>query len=265
MRAKHQNTLNVAGPAGAADEREKARKFVSEFFPHTLQSGGQIRLHLISPRQHNVMRRQHRQGAPARAGRRYQHAAGLCHQGFAFRQRRVAAFQIIHGISVIGLHFCQSQFPRHGIREFPAMPADFFPTTGRREFFHVLNCLAHICARAKFRLQGFCVLAEQIKLFLQRRAGRRQPFLWSSNEWSRRRVVMQSRMRCGDFQRLANPAQNNFAIGHGAFLSCHVSRKLFVANRGNERVFVHARNGSKIVPRTKCCRGCAMRPNRAAN
>ena len=74
-------------------------------------------------------------------------------------------------------------------------------------------------------------------------------------------------MRCPARQdaarRLSMPresGQNDFAIGHGVFLSRHSSRKVFFASGGNERVFVQARNGSKTVPWTKRCNGCAMRP-----
>jgi hypothetical protein len=112
MRAQHQDALDIAGTAGAADEGKKARPFVVEFFPDALQGGGQIGNHLASPRQHDVMRRQNGQRAAAGAGRRHQHAPGLRHQRLAFRQRGVAAFQVVHDVGAVGPHFRQSQFPR---------------------------------------------------------------------------------------------------------------------------------------------------------
>src|SRR2546426_103645 len=58
VRAEHEDSFDVAGPARAGDEGDKARIIVGVFALQQLERGGQIGHKLLAPRQDYVVRRQ---------------------------------------------------------------------------------------------------------------------------------------------------------------------------------------------------------------
>src|SRR5580658_8039075 len=160
VRTQHQDALDIASAAGAADEGKETGEFVFEFFPNSLQSYAQVGNHLTSARQDDMMWRQDGQRPPARAGSRNEHTAGLRDQSFASRNPGVATFQIIHGITTIRKHFYQSQFFRDGVGQFTRMPTNLFPATGGSQVFYMPGGFACVGAFLKLGLQAFGIGAE---------------------------------------------------------------------------------------------------------
>src|ERR1019366_5236894 len=74
VRAEDEDALNVARAAGAGDEGNHARKIRRVFLLQAGKRGGQVGHKLFSPRDDDVMRRQHGQRASGRAAPRHHHA-----------------------------------------------------------------------------------------------------------------------------------------------------------------------------------------------
>ena len=70
MGPQDQNSLDVAGPTRAGDERNKTGVVFAVPCGEQFKGRRQIRHELIGPGNDQVMRRQDRQGAPARTARK---------------------------------------------------------------------------------------------------------------------------------------------------------------------------------------------------
>src|SRR5271166_2559883 len=77
VRAEDEDALDVAGAAGAGDERNEAGEIRRVFLLQQFKSGGQVGKQLFAPGDDDVMRRQDGYGASARAAAGNEDAASL--------------------------------------------------------------------------------------------------------------------------------------------------------------------------------------------
>lgn len=145
VRAQHQDAFDVAGTAGAGDQRHHAGITVRVFLLHVFVSRGQIRKELFLCGQHDVMRRQDGD-RPASAGFRGQEdTAGLRDQRVTGRDGDRHLFQISGRVAGIGPETGQTQLFHGAVGQRRVMAGQRIP------FFLFLHLLDHLNG---FRLVG---------------------------------------------------------------------------------------------------------------
>ena len=153
---------------GTGDERNHARVIRAVFRLQQRERRGQIGHKLFAPRQHDMMRRQHRKGAPARAAARDDHRAGLGDQGVAIADAHVASGQFALVERLIGEQHRQAQRPAGRPGQFAAVRRRPLPAFRGAELLQLGGQRLQVFAKPEVGAQFGGVLPEQGQLFVER-------------------------------------------------------------------------------------------------